>query len=103
VAYLKRRTYVQSLEEYDTAVWGDRSWHLCTGKYRGYAGHRIEVVDIYRASIINIDINRIYQPEIVTMRVFDVIAAGGFVLAEYSSSLKEIFVVGSEIETYRTQ
>lgn len=102
LAYQKRRAYVESLDIYDAAIWGDRSWRLCTKNYRGYAGHRLEVVDIYRASHINIDINRIYQPDIVTMRVFDVIASGGFVLAEYSTTLDELFVLGTEIETYRT-
>ena len=100
VASEKRKAYVQALEEYGIQVWGDRYWGWSQG-YRGRAGHLQEVVDIYRNSDINIDINRIYQPDIVTMRVFDVIASGGFILSEYTPELSELFVVGEEIETYR--
>ena len=34
--------------------------------------------------------SRFYQRDIVTMRVFDVLASGGFVLAEWSEDLAEL-------------
>ena len=37
------------------------------------------------------------------MRVFDVMACGGFALVEHSSALEELFEIGKEVETYRTQ
>lgn len=101
VACVKRRAYVQALHGHGIHVWGDRGWHN-SSMYRGQAGHLKEVVEIYRESDISVDINRIYQPDIVTMRVFDVIAAGGFVLTEYTPVLEEIFDVGVEIVTYTT-
>jgi spore maturation protein CgeB len=36
------------------------------------------------------------------MRVFDVLACGGFVLAEWSQDLDNLFNIGKEVETYRT-
>ena len=36
----------------------------------------------------------------VTMRVFDVLACGGFVLAERSSALAELFEIGAEVDCY---
>jgi spore maturation protein CgeB len=36
------------------------------------------------------------------MRVFDILACGGFVLAEHSDALAELFVVGEEIDSWRT-
>ena len=68
--------------------------------YRGLAQHRTEVAKIYSASAINIDINRIYQSDIVTMRVFDVLASGGFLLTEYTPELESLFVLGKELECY---
>ena len=82
-------------------IWGDRRWGGIPN-YRGQAGHLREVVHIYRHSAINIDINRIYQSDIITMRVFDVIASGGFILTEYTPALDDVFDVGVEIATYRT-
>jgi spore maturation protein CgeB len=101
VASEKRMHYVRSLCVHQIAIWGDRDWGVLPG-YRGYAGHLKEVVQIYRGSSINVDINRIYQSDIVTMRVFDVIASGSFVLTEYTPALEPLFEVGTEIETYRT-
>ena len=36
------------------------------------------------------------------MRVINVMACGGFLIAEHSESIQELFEVGKEIETYRT-
>ncbi|MAA79246.1 MAG: hypothetical protein CL916_08290 [Deltaproteobacteria bacterium] len=101
IACLKRQSYVMALQDHDIQVWGDRGWSGVPN-YRGQAGHLREVVHVYRRSIINIDINRIYQPDIVTMRVFDVIATGGFILTEYTPALDDLFDVGVEIATYTT-
>lgn len=100
-ASLKRRAYVTALQSKDIQIWGDRRWGGIPN-YRGQAGHLREVVHIYRHSAINIDINRIYQSDIITMRVFDVIASGGFILTEYTPALDDVFDVGVEIATYRT-
>ena len=100
-ASLKRREYVQALHHFQPNVWGDRQWSSFPN-YRGQAGHLHEVVHIYRNSEISVDINRIYQPDIVTMRVFDVIASGGFILTEHSPALESLFEVGTEVATYRT-
>ncbi len=86
-------------------MWGDEGWRAVPGLaagYRGPAGHAVELTKIYNASLINLDVGRLYQSDIVTMRVYDVLACGGFVLAEHSDVLAELFDVGSEIESYRT-
>ena len=48
------------------------------------------------------DIGRIYQSDIVTLRVFDTLACGGFLLAEYSDALAELFELNVEIVSYRS-
>jgi len=86
-------------------VWGDAHWKSLETRgvlYRGTAGHQDELTRIYNASAINIDLGRLYQTDIVTLRVFDVLACGGFLIAERSEALEELFEVGVELEAYST-
>lgn len=86
-------------------VWGDDGWRAVTptgARHRGFAGHSREINLIYAGADINLDIGRIYQADIVTMRVFDVLACGGFLLAAWSEHLGELFELGVELETWRT-
>lgn len=101
----KRINYIAALARFGVKVWGDEGWRMTERfgvKYMGKAGHDREINKIYGASLINVDIHRIYQADIVTMRVFDVLACGGFVLSEYSPALEELFAIGKEVETYHT-
>jgi spore maturation protein CgeB len=102
----KRLTYVANLGKLGLAVWGDPGWNLVERhgvRYMGrHAHHNEELTKVYCATGINIDIGRLYQPDIVTMRVFDVMACGGFLLAEWSDALVELFEPGKEVETYRS-
>ncbi|MEC7984345.1 MAG: glycosyltransferase [Myxococcota bacterium] len=102
-AHHKRLHRVRLLADRGLRVWGDFGWRQAESQYRGQADHIKEVVRIYNGALINIDINRIYQPNIVTMRVFDVLASGGFLLAEHSSDLETLFAVDEEIVSYRTE
>ncbi len=101
----KRLAYVGRLGRFGVCVWGDEGWRAAQAAglachYRGPAGHGLELTKIYCASLINVDIGRVYQDDIVTMRVFDVLACGGFVLAERSSALAELFEIGAEVDCY---
>lgn len=101
----KRINYLAGLNTFDVKVWGDEGWRIVEQygiKYMGSAGHSYEINKIYGASRINVDINRLYQMDIVPMRIFDIMACGGFVLAEYSDEISDIFELGREVETYRT-
>ncbi len=101
----KRIVYLNSLKEYDIHVWGDAGWTsgLIPGiQWHGYAGHQQELNRIYSNTAINIDINRLYQMNIIPMRVFDILACGGFLLTEYSEELAEHFLIGVELEAYKT-
>ncbi|HEY2900382.1 MAG TPA: glycosyltransferase, partial [Polyangia bacterium] len=101
----KRAAAVARLCRHQIAVWGDDGWRATPelgAHYRGPAGHAIELTKIYNASLINLDVGRLYQNDIVTMRVFDVLCCGGFVLAEHSDALEDLFVVGSEIDCYHS-
>jgi hypothetical protein len=100
----KRLTYVANLGAFGVVAWGDAGWKQIEpygARYSGrYARHTDELTRVYCASTINVDIGRLYQSDIVTMRVFDVLACGGFLLAEHSDDLGELFEVGLEVESY---
>ncbi len=98
----KRITYAAALVPHGLGVWGDPGWRdpRTGAAHRGSAGHFIELNKIYGVAAINVDIGRLYQMDIVTMRVFDVLACGGFLLAERSPALGELFTVGVELDVY---
>ena len=84
-------------------VWGDPGWRAVEAhgvSYRGFAGHHHQLTEIYRTGQIHVDVNRLYQLDIVPMRVFDILACGGFLIAEHSDALAAMFDVGREIETW---
>jgi len=103
-AYQKRQDVIRTVSEhFKTEIWGDPGWESAVGKkgnYRGPAGHGRELTRIYNASRVNLDVNRIYQPEIITMRVFDVMACGSVVLTEANESVRECFQPGTDCELY---
>jgi spore maturation protein CgeB len=74
-----------------STVWGDPGWTDIHPQYRGGADHGEELTLIYCASGINLDIPRLYQRQTITMRIFDILASGGFVLAERSAALEAVF------------
>ena len=105
----KRLRYVAALGTMGMWVWGDEGWRLMDAVapghqavYRGQAGHMLDITKIYNASAVNIDVGRVYQADIVTMRVFDIAACGGFVLAEWSPALEQVFKLGEEIECHHS-
>jgi len=96
---------IQKLADLNINVWGDAGWtqiEQAGVNYQGPAGHFHQLNDIYRGTLINIDIGRIYQPDIVTMRVFDVMACGSFVLAAHCDALTELFHIGHEVDSWKT-
>lgn len=101
----KRLSVVASLGRFGARVWGDSGWQALAPHgvtWMGQAGHHDALTRIYNAARVHVDIGRLYQQDIVTMRVFDVLACGGFVLAEHSEGLGELFQLGVELDTWRT-
>lgn len=100
----KRLRVVGALAERGVDVWGDAGWAAHARqpgvRHHGPVGHLHALTEVYNRVQINVDINRLYQPDIVTMRVFDVLACGGFVLAEHSAEIGALFDVGREVVTW---
>lgn len=107
VASQKRIAYISALADEGIHVWGDEGWKgiqaTHTGlTYRGIADPGKEVTQVYGSADINVDVNRIYQPDVIPLRVFDVLACGGFMIAEHSNALAEQFKIGEELVAYQT-
>lgn len=107
VASQKRVAYISALADQGIHVWGDDGWKQVEAATSGMTFHGVadwgkEVAEIYCTADINVDINRIYQPEVIPLRVYDVLACGGFLIAEHSKALASQFEIGKEIVTYRT-
>ena len=100
----KRLGVLAGLAEFDTQVWGDGGWKLVESsgvRWRGGARHQADLPRIYSSADINLDVGRLYQSEIVTMRVFDVLACGGFCLTEANEEVGRLFAVGTELDVYK--
>ena len=101
----KRLVWLAHLGQLGLHVWGDPGWSLVAAhgvNWRGWADHFTELPAIYAGAKIHVDVPRLYQQDAVAMRVFDVMAAGGFLVAEHSPELAELFTPGVELETYRS-
>lgn len=60
-----------------------------------------EIVKIYQASKININVTKFMLKTTVNQRVFDVPACGGFLLTDYREDLETLFELDKEMICYR--
>ncbi len=99
----KRVAVVRSLVDLGIVVHGEKDWQQAIPEvdYRGPLGHGDALSAHFGHCAINIDINRIYQPDIVTLRTFEVAACGGFLLTEENEDVAELFKPDEEIVFYR--
>ncbi|MCB1282527.1 MAG: glycosyltransferase family 1 protein, partial [Salinibacterium sp.] len=100
----KRIAVLRALEEFHPVIFGDAEWKdvLPGADYRGLAGHGASLNAIFSQAPLVIDINRIYQPDIVTLRCFEVTACGGLLAAEHSPDLPALFEPGREVLVWNT-
>jgi len=101
----RRLNVVAGLGSVGIHVWGDAGWKATEAhgaRYMGFAGHDRALSEIYRAGRVHVDVARIYQQDIVPMRIFDILACGGAVIAEHSPALEALFTVGEDLDTWKT-
>ncbi len=99
----KRLGLLTALAPLGVTVWGDTGWSVLAARgvrFRGAAGHGKELNRVFAGAAIVLDVGRIFQNEIVTLRVFEGLACGRFVLTEASPDLFRCFRVGEELESY---
>lgn len=92
---------VKSCLKHNITVYGDEYWKQIAGNnFKGKAHHGEELTKIYNASTFNLDMPRIYQRDILTMRVFDVLSCQSILLAEKSSEIEKYFTDDKELILY---
>lgn len=90
-----RRRRVAALAAAGTRVHGDDGWAPLVGEaWGGALRDGRELTTAYRESRLNLDVPRLHQREIATLRAFDVLAAGGLLAAEPGSDLVRLFEPG---------
>lgn len=96
----KRVSYASELCSLGLAVYGGDEWNrYLDPKYlKGpidYYGERIK--KLYHCSKINLNISKYQLRTTVNQRVFDVPAAGGFLLTDFKPELEDFFVIDKEV------
>lgn len=74
---------------------------LYKNSYRGYKRTQEELGKLYSQTKINIDLGK-ENADKLNYRVFEVLASGGFLLAEDNNYIKTYFEDGKELETFKT-
>lgn len=83
-----------------TDVFGDDGWTRAVGsaiRYHGIACNRRDCPLIYARSKINLNLSSRQQITSLPVRVFDVLAAGGFLLTDHREDLDRLFVPGRDL------
>lgn len=109
VTYLKRLQALQrvadlGLKTYGGVEWGQRDWAFeLTDCYTGLTPqYREELPQVYYHTKINVNVFHAQCVNSANPRVYDVLAAGGFLLTEYKPVLEEEFTPGEHLVCYRT-
>jgi len=96
-----RRRQVADLCPRGLEVFGDEGWApVAARQWRGPLADGQELTRVYGSSLVNLDVPRIHQRDIATLRAFDVAAAGGCLLAEPSPDLVALFEPGVDFIPY---
>ncbi|MBR6163285.1 glycosyltransferase family 1 protein [bacterium] len=74
---------------------------LYKNSYRGYKRTQEELGRLYSQTKINLDLGK-ENADKLNYRVFEVLASGGFLLAEDNNYIKTYFDDGRELETFKT-
>ncbi|MDE6024656.1 MAG: glycosyltransferase [Lachnospiraceae bacterium] len=69
---------------------------------RGIADSNIMLPKIYKCSKINLEIASKTFKSGMTLRIFEIMSAGGFVIANYQSEIPEYFTLGKDVVVYES-
>ena len=103
LAWRYRRMQVVHMAKRGLAVHGDGGWLEEVGeRWKGPLLNGTDMTRAYREDALNLDVPRLHQREIATLRAFDVLASGGLLVAESGTELEELFQPGVEFLAWRT-
>lgn len=89
-------------------IFGNEDWSVLTANtplekcFMGKTVAHEDLPRLFRNSKINVNIHHLQSSTSLNLRVFDVPAAGGFLLTDYMPGLENLFEIGREVVVYRT-
>lgn len=95
---------IRHLEAFRPVIYGDEGWQELIRppfRLRQEVGYYDELPRVYAASEINFNATSLQMKAAVNQRVFDVPAAGGFLLTDFREQLAEVLEPGREVICYR--
>jgi spore maturation protein CgeB len=97
-----RRGVLRRLAGPELHLFGDPGWKrtLPRAHYGGPLNYGAPVAQVYGRTRVNLNMTSLQMPSAVNQRVFDVPAAGGFLLTDDQPALYELFEPGKEVATY---
>ena len=89
----RRNQLLQRFAPDELTVVGDDGWHaiLPQARTRPQVIYGPDLAQVYREFAVNLNITSLQMPTACNQRVFDVPAAGGFVLSDHQADLDELF------------
>lgn len=107
--FLVRKYFLSVLKGLPLVIFGDRGWSepAWVGELTSrYAGTSLKYAEespyVYANSKINLNLFNIQCVNSPTIRMFDVMACGGFLLTEYRPFMDEFFCIGEQLDVFRT-
>ncbi|WMJ90222.1 CgeB family protein [Anaerocolumna sp. MB42-C2] len=70
---------------------------------KGPARSRIDMPKIFKCSKINLNITAKTIQTGLSLRIFDIMGAGGFLLTNYQAEIPEYFEIGKDLDTFGSQ
>ena len=103
LAWRFRGRVVGRLADLGCVVHGDDGWKdVRGGRWLGPLRNGREMTAHYAGAALNIDVPRLHQREIATLRAFDVLACGGVLCLEAGTELDDIFRPGEHFLEWRS-
>lgn len=99
-----RQARLRALGFANPVIYGDSGWReLLSGSFRlrPEVNYYDQVPLVYAGSEINFNATSLQMKTAVNQRVFDVPAAGGFLLTDFKTQLAELFRLGEEMICYQ--
>lgn len=99
-----RRHFLKNLQVTELQIFGDESWHDFDLKasINKPVDHLSRAPQVFRQAQINLNLSSRQLETAVNQRVFDVPAAGGFLLTDWRESLTELFDPDEEMVCFST-
>jgi spore maturation protein CgeB len=96
----KRFALMEALLPLGLRVHGDAGWSRLTAEALPGIPYEQAAGAFYRSRSINVNSTSVQMPNAVNQRVFDVPAAGGFLLTDTQPDLEQLFDASNELATY---